>query len=302
MKTVSEAVFRRGLRKAGCPERVLIEVTHRCNFRCSHCYITGGNPGHEAAADEFDALLRSIAASGAITIGFTGGEPLMRDDIFSILKTAGDAGFRPLLYTNASLVTPSKARKLKTIGVAKVVVSMHGATARSFERITGIEGSFTKTKAGIAALRAAGVPIGIKSCAPSLNPGDVKQLAAMAEEWGAHLRLSPVLLGKDSNGKDCAGFAEKPLPGKKGTPSLFPPCGSASSQCTVTPSLRLKPCPALPFPCIAYNGNFRQSLSRLSDEWEKLKGKLRNKCSRCEAAPDCGRCPAEAMPQRGCLI
>jgi len=302
MKNISEMAFRKKMREDGAPERVLLEATHRCNFKCSHCYITGGQTGPEADKAGFTAILRSIADSGAMTIGFTGGEPLMRDDIFGLLEAARDAGFRPLLYTNASLITASKARRLKSLGIAKVLVSMHGATESGFERVTGIKGSFRKTMAGISALRAAGLPLGIKSCAPSLNPGDINRLAEMAGEWGAHLRLSPVILPK--MGQRHAGLTKEIKLRTRGDgriPSIFPPCGAALTQCAVTPSLRLKPCPAIHSPSVEYNGNFRQALGTLSKKWKKQKSGMRKKCLRCEAGNDCARCPAETMPVKGCL-
>lgn len=303
MKTISQEEFEKNTSHAGRPERVLLELTYRCNFRCSHCYVTRGLRERTKDANEAEVsrLLHSLAQAGVTTIGFTGGEPLLRKDIFHLLDEARKTGFRPFLYTNASLITPAKARRLKALGVQKAVVSMHGATAESFERVTGIKGSFRATMKGMKALRDADIPLGIKSCAPNLNPADTEKLLEIAKEFAAHLRLSPVILTRLGGTSTAPALKQHMRPKNDSIPRIFPPCGAASMQCAVTPSLQLKPCPALAAPVTKAGTDFLRSFRELSGKWKKRKAKLKNRCKNCELKTDCARCPAETMPVRGCL-
>lgn len=166
------------------PFEATIELTYGCNLRCAHCY----NPTHmakgELPTDEIKAILDQLAAQGCVEIVFTGGETLTRRDCFEIFAYAKAKGFLVILFTNATMITPSIADRLQALGPKKVEISMFGATRETYERVTGIPGSFPRFLHGVHLLRERKVPLLIKMPVMTLNQHEVQQARAMVEGWG----------------------------------------------------------------------------------------------------------------------
>lgn len=141
---------------------VVWNCTRRCNLACSHCYSDSDARAHpELTTDEGVALLADLAAFRVPAVLFSGGEPLIRPDIFTLIGTARDLGLPVTLSSNGTMITPARAARLAALGVTYVGVSLDGIGAQH-DRFRGRRGAFERTMDGIAALRAEGVRTGVR--------------------------------------------------------------------------------------------------------------------------------------------
>ena len=133
-------------RRKQIPLKAMFELTYRCNFNCVHCYVVREKDKRELTTAEVKEILRQLKAQGCFHIGFTGGEPLMREDIFEILNYAKLLGFRISLLTNGYFIDKSVAKEIASLGIGlnRVDISVLGAALKTFEGITKKKGSFRK--------------------------------------------------------------------------------------------------------------------------------------------------------------
>ena len=167
-------------------------LTERCNLRCKHCYQEGG-PVQEltreqvfAVIDEIEQMLQAWRQNYAIefqpSFNVTGGEPLLRPDLFSILERMAGSSFEIYVLSNGTLITPERARRLADLKVNGVQVSLEGP-AEIHEAIRG-PGSFAASLAGIRALMDAGVKVSLNATLSRVNAGHFHDLVALARTLG----------------------------------------------------------------------------------------------------------------------
>lgn len=123
-----------------------IALTERCNLNCRHCYL-GSKKTVEIPFDYVCKILQEARLMGATLVSFSGGEALLRKDIYDILLTARNLGFKVFLLSNGTLITEEVAKKLKQLDVA-VQVSVEGPDAKTNDKIRG-RGTFEKAMNGI---------------------------------------------------------------------------------------------------------------------------------------------------------
>jgi len=161
-------------------ENVMMELTWRCGAGCAFCYLgeTGrlNRRGPEMTTAEIKAFLRSFPAGTRFY--FTGGEPFLRKDIFSVLGYASSRGFTWGVNTNGLALNRPKIKRLMALGPAYVIFSLHGPAA-AHDRLTGVKGAHAKVLAnvGIAAeLKRPGTEV-ITNCV--INSANVRLLPAV---------------------------------------------------------------------------------------------------------------------------
>ncbi len=111
----------------GFPYHPVWEVTKNCNLNCVHCHSSQTYRKSELTTEEGHQLLRQLAQVDDFgMVAFTGGEPLIRDDIFDLLGYSQELGFVNTLATNGTLVDDEMARELKRHGVSIAAVSLDG--------------------------------------------------------------------------------------------------------------------------------------------------------------------------------
>jgi MoaA/NifB/PqqE/SkfB family radical SAM enzyme len=167
-------------------------LTERCNLRCRHCY-QGDGTGEELPlplvreavteiSEMFAAWKESCGVALAPSFNITGGEPLLRSDIFTIIDDIGRRGFAMFLLTNGTLIDGDTAARLADAGVKGVQVSIEG-TEGTHDAIRG-EGSFAKALAGAGYLCAAGVPVTLNITVSRLNVGEIPAMIDLTEALG----------------------------------------------------------------------------------------------------------------------
>jgi len=173
------------------PLRLLAwETTRRCNLACLHCRAAAGSgpyPG-ELTTDEGIKLLDDLAAMGPVVVILTGGEPLLREDIYDLAAYGTRKGHRMVMAVNGTLLTPQIAARLKDVGIQRLSISLDGATAPSHDRLRAVPGAFEGALAGIAAAREAGLPFQINTTVirPNLTELPAIHELALKLEAAAH--------------------------------------------------------------------------------------------------------------------
>lgn len=164
-----------------------IEVTRRCPLTCLHCYNNLPMADAEARQreltyDEHCHLLDELADAGCLWLLFTGGEIFARPDFLDIYTYAKRKGFLITLFTNGTLVTERVADYLVAWRPFAIEITLYGFTKETYERLTGIPGSFEKCMRGIRVLRERGLPLALKTVAVSTNRHEIPHMQRFAEE------------------------------------------------------------------------------------------------------------------------
>jgi radical SAM protein with 4Fe4S-binding SPASM domain len=167
----------------GYTYHVVWEVTTRCNLNCIHCYASAVEAKQaELTTKEGKKLLEQIAAVDKFRmIVITGGEPLLRKDIFELVEHAGKLGFRIVFSTNGTLLTEKMAKDLARLGVANFSISLDGHTAGCHEAIRRELGSFQSAINGIKAAAKSGVCLQVNFTAMKQNLVELPGLIDLAE-------------------------------------------------------------------------------------------------------------------------
>ncbi len=162
---------------------VVWNMTRRCNLKCVHCYSSSRNIRYknELSTDEGKQLISDLADFGAPVILFSGGEPLMREDLPELARFAVDRGMRAVISTNATLMTKKMADILKKIGVSYVGVSLDGMK-KTHDRFRGVEGAFDMTLMGIRICRDAGIKVGIRFTMNRKNYSEIPAIFDLIKE------------------------------------------------------------------------------------------------------------------------
>ncbi len=175
----------------GFPAHPVWEMTSACNLRCIHCHASGGKPApDELTTEEAKRLFDQLAeVSEFRMVAFTGGEPLVRDDLFELLAYTQALGFTSTLATNATLIDDAVARDLRRYGVAIGAVSLDGFDAETHDYVRGQPGAFEAALRGIRALGRAGIPLHINITAMEYNMDQLEPLMALVDELGAAILI-----------------------------------------------------------------------------------------------------------------
>lgn len=138
------------------PVFATLELTLKCNLRCVHCYnfdraipYAKAKRENELTLPEIKDLIDELAEAGTISLGLSGGEPLIHPDIFEIISYAREKRLSVRLKTNAIFLTEEKAKKLADLHLSGIDVSVYGACAETHDAFTKQKGSFEKTWSGI---------------------------------------------------------------------------------------------------------------------------------------------------------
>ncbi len=302
-------------------------TTRACNLSCVHCYRdAGAAETGELTTAEGKKLLDEIARAGFKIMVFSGGEPLIRPDIYELIGHARKLGLRPVLGTNGILITPEAAARLKEAGAACAGISLDSRDREKHDWFRGYEGAWQETMKGIAACREAGLPFQLHTTVMNWNEDEVTAITDLAVELGAvahHIFfLVPTGRGKDIAEttlktqqyealleRILAKQAEVPIELKptcapqfmriarqKGIPMRFSKgCLAGTTYCVILPGGDVHPCPYLPLKA----GNVREApfdaIWRDSALFHELRHQpLKGGCGRCGYGDICGGCRARA--------
>lgn len=159
------------------PKILVWNLTSVCNLNCKHCYMNavktkGPNEITTEVAKEF---IDDLSEFRLPVLLFSGGEPLMREDIFELGKYAAEKGIRTVLSTNGTLITRDNARKLKESGFSYIGVSLDGLE-KTNDEFRGKIGAFEEAIKGIDNCRLENVRVGLRFTISKYNFRDLPDI------------------------------------------------------------------------------------------------------------------------------
>jgi 12,18-didecarboxysiroheme deacetylase len=162
---------------------VVWNVTRACNLKCVHCYAHATDHRHqkELSREEAFSVLDDLADFGVPVVLFSGGEPLMRQDLLDLARYAVDHGMRSVISTNGTLITRKKAKELRKVGLSYVGVSLDGLEEVN-DRFRGKEGAFRDAMTGIRNCQEAGIKVGLRFTLNRMNVKEVPRIFDLLEE------------------------------------------------------------------------------------------------------------------------
>lgn len=162
---------------------VVWNCTRRCNLRCVHCYSQSADLEYteQMSTKQGKELLDDLAEFGAPVILFSGGEPLMRSDLFELAEHAVGLGMRAVVSTNGTLIEPDVAERLQKVGLSYVGVSLDGMRVTN-DKFRGRKGAFDLALAGIRNCQAAGIKVGLRFTINKRNAADVSDIFSLLRD------------------------------------------------------------------------------------------------------------------------
>jgi heme b synthase len=178
------------------------EITRSCNLFCAHCRASADSNQYadEMKTEECLRLVDQILDVGRPIIILTGGEPLVRKDVFQIAQYAVSKGLRVVLGTNGTLITREVASQMKAIPISRVGISLDFPVAGLQDEFRGKVGAFKAVMEGIDNSKLAGIEIQINCTVTKLNVTHLEKLLSLALDLGA-VAFHPFLLVPTGRGK-----------------------------------------------------------------------------------------------------
>ncbi len=176
-----------------------LELTHRCNNNCVHCYINLAENNktakkNELGFEEIKDIINQAFSMGTLWVLLSGGEPLLRDDFFDIYLYLKKKGFLVSVFTNASLISDEHIELFKKYPPRDIEVSVYGVS-ETIHRKTTRKDTFTATMKGIERLVAGAVPFTLKAMVLKSNYKEIKQITAYCEKYtNRPFRFDPFLI------------------------------------------------------------------------------------------------------------
>ena len=163
------------------------EITRSCNLSCLHCRAAAerGPYAGELDGEEAMRLIDHIASFSRPVVILTGGEPLLRKDVFDLARHGTERGLRMVIAPNGTLLDPEKTRLLKTSGIQRVSISLDGACAESHDAFRQVEGAFAGALRGIEMLKKGDLAFQINTTVTKRNFSELPEILNLAVRLGA---------------------------------------------------------------------------------------------------------------------
>ncbi|HBT95117.1 MAG TPA: radical SAM/SPASM domain-containing protein [Coriobacteriia bacterium] len=168
------------------PRIIAWEITRSCNLSCAHCRAAsefGHYPG-ELSLDEIKKVIDNITSITNPILILTGGEPLLRPDIWEIAEYAHEKGAMPTIGTNATLVTDEIAQKMADARIPRVSVSLDFPNAEEHDNFRGEKGCFDDSVRGIKLMQKHGVGVQVNMTVTAMNHTRIRDMHRMCLDLG----------------------------------------------------------------------------------------------------------------------
>jgi radical SAM protein with 4Fe4S-binding SPASM domain len=310
------------------PANGTIEVTRRCPLSCQHCY--NNLPMSDRAArrrelslEEHCRIIDEISEAGCLWLLFTGGEIFARRDFLDIYTYAKRKGLIITLFTNGTLITPEIADYLTRWRPFNIEITLYGATCETYERLTGVRGSYERCMRGITLLRERGLPLKLKSVALTVNKHELPQMQRFAEEMGVEFKydamMSPRIdcsqsplavrlrpeevveldLADHARGAEWRRIAARFDRATEPREEVYE-CGGGVNSFAIDPQGRMSIC------VLSHVDTYDLRAGSFRDGWESFLRRVRHKprtrltkCTACQMKSTCGMCPAFGELENG---
>ncbi len=170
------------------PRWIAWEITRRCNLRCIHCRSSSESVMSQHPdfyTGEAFRIIDDIAGFAKPVVVLSGGEPLMRKDVFDIAQYGTEKGLRMCLATNGTLVTDEVCNKIKESGIKIVSLSLDGSTKEIHDDFRNQEGAFAGTIKAVKLFKKHGIEFLINSSFTKRNQKEIPKVYKLSKELGA---------------------------------------------------------------------------------------------------------------------
>jgi len=176
-----------GEKKEAALRLVAWEITRNCNLNCVHCRAaaTKGPYTGELDTEAAFCLLDQIAEIGTPIVILTGGEPLLRPDIFDIASYGTNKGLRMVMAPNGTLITENLAEQMAESGIRRISISLDGASKEKHDAFRGVDGAFDGALRGLGFAKEAGIEFQINTTITKANLDEIPKIQDIAVELGA---------------------------------------------------------------------------------------------------------------------
>lgn len=327
------------------PFLVALNLTQRCNLRCAHCYLDAGTRAAGGAAElstaEVEGILDQIAAlSDETMVVLTGGEPLLRPDIYDLARHAAGLGLMAVIGTNGTLLDQRRVEHLQEAGVRALGISLDSLDPAYHDGFRGLPGAWEKTLAGIDVCRRAGLMFQIHLSVTDDNAHELDDMIAFARSVGAAV-LNVFFLVCTGRGEQLTNISaevyervlkrlaaaardeqellvrarcaphfkrialemDPPLPVTLADGYEAGGCLAGTRYCRVTPTGEVTPCPYME---VAAGSIREQGFAEIWQDtslFSQLRApQLEGRCGACEYAALCGGCRARPLARSGNLM
>lgn len=295
-----------------------LDLTHRCNLRCQHCYI--GNHSSAMSVNEMDtkriiSLLDEMCDAGCLYLLLSGGEPLARQDFPEIYRYAREKGFLITVFTNGTLVSDTIVRLFEDLPPRMVEISVYGATGPTYERITGVKDSYQKCVSGINKLLENNIRVRLKTVLMTLNSHEFSDMEGMAKDLEVKFRFDAAIFPRLNGDRSPLDLRVSPAEAVdkefsdaervvqwetfidnhhhgSSSDDLYQ-CGAGVTGFHIDPRGNLRPC--LMTTTLSYDllkGGFSAGWEEITSRIRKEKADRDFACTTCEMRLYCGYCPA----------
>lgn len=323
--------------------RLDIELTERCNNNCIHCYINLPVDDQKAIQKELSTndlkeILKEAASLGCLSVRFTGGEPLVREDFEELYVFTRRLGLKVLIFTNATLINARLVKLFSKIPpLEKMEISFYGIKKKSYEAVTRVPGSFEAATQGINLLLENRIPFVIKSALLPPNKEEREEF----ENWASTIpwmeKLLSFTLFFDLRGRRDSETKNRLIENLRNSPQkglkilvrnkeeyfremrefyskfMSPPsnklfsCGAGIQSGCVDAYGYFQLCLLLRHPETTYNlkkGSLKDALTNVFPKTRKIKASNSSylaRCAKCFLKGLCEQCPAKSWMEHGTL-
>ncbi len=167
------------------PSLISWNLTRMCNLRCPHCYLEAGRKAeNELTTDECLGLIDEMKTLGTEMLILTGGEPLLRRDIYDIARHASSQGIWVVMGTNGVLLDDEVARKMIECGVQGVAISIDSLDPAKHDHFRGGPNAWEHSVRALDICRANGLQVVVQTTIMDMNYAEIPQMLAFAREKG----------------------------------------------------------------------------------------------------------------------
>lgn len=184
-----------GARRYGCfgyEPHPVFEVTAKCNLRCKHCHASGGE-GYPLGELDTNGAIKVIENLTTVkefrTLVFTGGEPLVRGDIYKLMQHASSLGFNIVIATNGYFIDKITAKRMTKSGVIGAAISLDSLNPEKHDAFRGVKGSWKAAIRGMKNVLEAGMYLQVNITVSKINIDELPDLINYIDKLGAHVIL-----------------------------------------------------------------------------------------------------------------
>lgn len=322
------------------PYAISWNTTYRCNLRCSHCYLDTNALTNQSAnelntQEGFKLIDQMAELNPNLLLILTGGEPLLRKDIYDLASYASQKGMMVVLGTNGNLIDDDNARRLKQSGVTGIGISLDSIMPERHDKFRGVSRAWDDTLNGIEACRRQGIEFQIQTTVTKENFHEISNIIEFSYNLGARVfnLFFLICTGKGQELTDITpqqydqalhqlydiqkNYQGKMMVGAKCAPhyrrivyehDITSPlirtyaggCPAATHYCRITPEGDVTPCPYMP----NVSGNVREKsfveIWKDTTDFQTLRNAdLNGRCGICEFKYICKGCRARALATSG---